>query len=76
MTAKDPSIFERISIQSVEDSGRVVDITALVNAVQYFEDIFSPTITAKILVVNTGQTIKNPDGDELQSLYNLSLIHI
>tara|TARA_B100001996_G_scaffold250291_1_gene194066 strand:- start:596 stop:1939 length:1344 start_codon:yes stop_codon:yes gene_type:complete len=70
MTAKDPSIFERISIQSVEDSGRVVDITALVNAVQYFEDIFSPTITAKILVVNTGQTIKNPDGDELQSLYN------
>ncbi len=70
MTAKDPSIFERISIQSVEDSGRVVDITALVNAVQYFEDIFSPTITAKILVVNTGQTVKNPDGDELQSLYN------
>tara|TARA_B100001029_G_scaffold111375_1_gene91913 strand:- start:581 stop:1924 length:1344 start_codon:yes stop_codon:yes gene_type:complete len=70
MTAKDPSIFERISIQSVEDSSRVVDITALVNAVQYFEDIFSPTITAKILVVNTGQTIKNPDGDELQSLYN------
>ena len=36
---------------------------------EYFEDIFSPTISARLVVVNTGNTIEGPDGD-LQSIYH------
>jgi hypothetical protein len=65
------SIFEEFFIES-NDRSRTVDITSGVISFEYFEDIFSPTITAKVKVVNTGNTISskdNPDGSK-QSLYN------
>jgi len=64
------SIFEEFFIES-NDQSRTVDITSGVISFEYFEDIFSPTITAKVKVVNTGNTISskdNPDGSK-QSLY-------
>jgi hypothetical protein len=69
MAAKDPSIYEYIIIES-SDGKRKVNIEPAVVGFQYYEDIFSPTITAKMLIVNTGQSIKDPDGNKLQSLYN------
>ena len=62
------SIYEEILIES-RDGERTVDIAPGVVLLEYFEDIFSPTITARLVVVNTGNTIEGPDGD-LQSIYH------
>ena len=37
--------------------------------IQYFEDVFSPTITMKMEVVNSGPTIKDDQGKS-QSIYS------
>ena len=65
------SIYEELILES-NDQKRSVDIRTGTIALQYFEDIFSPTITAKLKVVNTGNTMtsfKDDDG-ETQSIYN------
>jgi len=73
MSAK-KSIYEEIRIES-NDQKRSVDIRLGAVSVDYYEDIFSPTITAKIVVTNTGDAIQpadrkgNSDG-ALQSIYN------
>ena len=65
------SIYEELILES-NDQQRTVDIRNGTLAIQYFEDIFSPTITAKVKVVNTGNSIpsfNNSDGEN-QSIYN------
>tara|TARA_B100000965_G_scaffold165613_1_gene137980 strand:+ start:8572 stop:9885 length:1314 start_codon:yes stop_codon:yes gene_type:complete len=62
------SIYEEIIIES-RDGKRTVDIAPGVIMLDYFEDIFSPTITARLVVVNTGNTIMGQDG-KLQSIYH------
>jgi hypothetical protein len=65
------SVFEGFILES-NDQKRTVDITSGAIVFEYFEDIFSPTITAKVKVVNTGNVIpseKNSDGVK-QSIYN------
>ena len=64
------SVFEEIVIES-NDRSRRVDIASGSVIIDYYEDIFSPTITDKIRVVNTGNTIAAPntkDGQK-QSIY-------
>ncbi len=68
MAAVDPSIYEEIVIESADHS-RSVDIKEGVVAIDYYEDIFSPTITAKLTVYNTGNTVENQTG-EMQAIYN------
>ena len=68
MAAKDASILEVVTIEA-NDKSQDVDIRNGVMSIDYFEDIFSPTVTAKIVVYNTGDTIKGKDG-KIQSLYN------
>ena len=63
-----PSIYEKFIIESA-DGERTVDISRGVTAFFYYENIFSPYLTARIIVTNTGSTIKGKDG-KLQSLYN------
>ena len=73
MAAIDRSIYEELFIESA-DQKKTVDIRLGAISIDYYEDIFSPTITAKIVVVNTGDSVSgsdnqgNPDG-ELQSIY-------
>ena len=65
------SIYEELILES-NDRERSIDLITGVIAFEYFEDIFSPTITAKAKVVNNGNVIapkNNPDGDK-QSIYN------
>lgn len=65
------SIYEQITIES-NDGSRTIDLTTGVILFEYFEDVFSPTITAKVKVVNTGNVVASkdiPDGDK-QSIYN------
>ena len=68
MAAIDASIYEKFSIEST-DGSKNVDISKGVITFAYYEDIFSPTITAKAIITNDGSTIEGPDG-KLTSLYN------
>jgi len=68
MAAINKSIYEKFIIES-SDGSRNVDISAGVIAFTYFENIFSPSITARAIVVNTGNTIKGKDG-RMQTVFN------
>jgi len=68
MSAINKSIYEKFIIES-SDGSRNVDISAGVIAFTYFENIFSPTITARAIVVNTGNTVKGEDG-RMQTVFN------
>jgi hypothetical protein len=74
MAALDRSLYEEITIESI-DRKRTVDLRTGVVSIDYYEDIFSPVITAKIRVVNSTDTVRapdrqgNPDGLS-QSIYN------
>ena len=63
-----PSIYEKMTIQSA-DGSRSADINAGAFMVTYYENLFSPIVTAKINVVNTGDSIVGKDG-KMQSIYN------
>jgi hypothetical protein len=64
------SIIQEAVLQS-NDLARTVDITEGILAIEYFEDVFSPTITAKIKVVNAGNTIASAENSQVkQSIYN------
>ena len=71
MSASKSSSYEILILES-NDQQRTVDIRTGTVSVDYYEDIFSPTITAKIKVANTGTSIApkdNPDGPK-QSIYH------
>ena len=56
MAAVDPSIYEKFTIES-SDGNRTVDINSVVGFV-YYENILAPSVTATVVVVNTGGTVK------------------
>ena len=62
MPAVDSSKYDQILIES-NDRSKTVDLRLGVQSIDYYEDIFSPTITAKIVVTNTGNTVNG------QSIY-------
>ena len=68
MAAIDKSIYEKFTIEAADQS-KTVDISAGVIAFTYFENIFSPYLTARVIVANTGGSIMGDDG-KLQSVYN------
>ena len=57
MAAIDPCEYEEITIQS--DQGFSVDLRLGVVSFQYFEDLFSPTITAKMVIVSTSGVVSS-----------------
>ena len=67
MAALDKSIYEEIIITS--PSGRDVDVAPGCVMIDYYEDLFSPVITAKLQIVNEGHSITGKDGT-LESIYN------
>ena len=68
MAAVDKSIYEKITLSSV-NGAKSADIRTGVVSLNYYEDVFSPMITARMVVINTGNTIEGDDG-KVQSLYN------
>ena len=68
MAAIDKSIYEKFVIESA-DKSRTVDISQGVISFTYFENIFSPYLTARVIVANTGGSVMGDDG-KLQSIYN------
>jgi hypothetical protein len=68
------SIYEELILES-NDQKRTVDIRTGTVSIDYYEDIFSPTITVKIQVGNTGDSIRAQDNEgnatgKFQSIYN------
>ena len=68
MAAKDRSIYEIFTIKS-NDGAKTIDLRGGVVAFSYFENLFSPMITAQVLITVTGNVIADEDGD-LVSIYN------
>lgn len=66
MAAIDSSIYQEITIFS-RDGKESVDLRRGVVSLNYYEDLFSPTVTAKIVVVSTSQNLIR---GKLQSIYN------
>jgi hypothetical protein len=61
------SIYEILTIEA-NDQSQTVDLMNGAMVFDYYEDIFSPTITAKLKVINVGNTVG--EGNKKQSLYN------
>jgi len=68
MAAKDRSIFEIFSIKS-NNGEKTVDLINGVVAFSYFENVFSPMITGRVIISTTGNVLEDDDGD-LTSIYN------
>ena len=68
MSAIQPSIYEKFIIESA-DGLKSVDIKEGVISFTYYENLFSPTLTAKAIVVNSSGTVEAEDG-KIKSLYN------
>lgn len=68
MAARDASLYDEIILES-NNGTKSVDLRPGVVGINYYEDIFSPTLTAQISVINTGGTILSDDG-KYQSLYS------
>ena len=68
MAAVDPSIFEIFTITST-DGKKSVDLRGGVVNFSYFEDVFSPMVTATVLIASTGNVMDDEDGNKV-SMYN------
>ena len=57
--AQDASSFDVFTIESATEPGRDVDVRLGIVAFNYYEDLFSPTISAKVTIVSSGDVIGN-----------------
>ena len=69
MSASEAASFEELTLES-NDQERTADLRSGIVSVDYYEDILSPTVTAKIRVINTGDTMAKEGESERQSIYN------
>ena len=70
--AQDSSNFKVFTIESSFNPEKTVDIRLGVISFNYYEDLFSPTITAKLVIVDGGNVVvsdKSSDGKK-ESLYS------
>ena len=69
MSASNPSIYEEMFIES-NDRSKTVDLKLGIVSFDYYENLYSPTITAKVRVFNTGDTVAGESEKERQTIYN------
>ena len=72
MAAVDKSQYEIFLVESNHNDPkkrRTVDISQGVVAFTYFENIMSPTLTARVIVVNTGGGVSDDEGN-MVGVYN------
>jgi len=65
------SLYNELILES-NDGSRTIDLITGAILFEYYEDIFSPTITAKLKVIDNGNVITPADGKsgDKQSIYN------
>ena len=68
MAAQDRSVYEIFSIKS-NNGQKDVDLRGGVVTFSYFENLFSPMITAQVLIASSGNVIEDDNGD-MTSIYN------
>ena len=68
MPAISPCEYELITLES--DQGVTIDLRLGVVSFQYFEDLFSPTITAKMIIISTAGVVSDDKTKKIESLYN------
>jgi len=56
-----PSIFDVITLTGLD--GRTADIREGCGIIDYYEDLFSPSISVKLQIANSGGAIEDDDGD-------------
>ena len=71
MSAINSSIYNEIEISAESTTGKGITLDLRLGVVKfnYFEDLFSPTITAQLLVVSSGNAT-NKAGDEIETVYS------
>ena len=57
--AQDSSNFKVFTIESSFNPEKTVDIRLGVISFNYYEDVFSPTITAKLVIVDGGNVLED-----------------
>ena len=67
MSATESSSFEKLLIES-NDQKRRIDLRGGIVSIDYYEDILSPSITAKVRIMDTGNTTLDAEGKERQGL--------
>lgn len=70
--ARETSSYEVFTIESAQNPAKTVDIRLGVISFNYYEDVFSPTITAKLVVVDGGNVVVPEDSKDgkKESLYS------
>lgn len=68
MAAIDRSIYESLILEQ-RGGGKTIDVRLGTVSFDYYEDIFSPTVTATAVIVNTGTAIPNSDSQGSADLY-------
>ena len=71
MAAIDSSLYEEIEISAETTTGesKTVDLRLGVVKFSYYEDLFSPTITAQLLVISAGNAT-NKEGESIETVYS------
>ncbi len=69
MEAAKKSIYDTVLIEA-NDQKKRIELKESVIAFEYYEDIFSPVVTAKLKIVNTGNSSSTEKDTSKQSLYN------
>ena len=69
MSASKSSLYQVLTLES-NNKKRTVDLKLGTVSIDYYEDIFSPTITAKLVVVNTGDSIEGEKSNKMESIYH------
>ena len=71
MAAIDSSLYEEIEISAETTTGesKTVDLRLGVVKFSYYEDLFSPTITAQLLVISAGNAT-NDKGESIETVYS------
>ena len=61
MTAISPSRYDEITIESADGKSTTVDLRLGVASFFYYEDLLSPTVTAKLVIVSAEGVVSNSD---------------
>ena len=64
-----PSKYQKLTLYNNSNT-KSVDIRSGTVSIDYYESILSPSITAKIRVINTGNTIADDKNNEYSAIYN------
>ena len=72
MAAIDPAIYQEMEISAETTSGdpKTIDLRKGVVKFNYYEDLFSPTVTAQLLIVSAGGAINEKTGQQLENVYS------